>query len=134
MGGFGPFKISWIHVFLTPIAILVFCYFMYILSVQWSHHCFWSSFFNKSLENYASCVLWILFFVEKKCAWCTSQHRNLHLKTTGLFSSGLRWTCILPPPHCFFKCRTQYLLLNVMLASKWPTSLLCVFYANEELC
>lgn len=36
-----------------------------------------------------------------------------------VFAAGLKQTCILPPPHHLFKCRTLYLLLNMMLASKW---------------
>lgn len=63
-------------------------------------------------------VLYTFIFCGKKYAFWASQHRNLHLKTTGLFSSEIRWTCVLPPSHCFFKCRTLNLLLNVMLVSK----------------
>lgn len=92
-------------------------YFMYILSVQCDHIIAFDPLSLTNPQRIMKTVPYKIFFSGKMCSCWTSQHSNLHLKTTGLFSSGLRWTSILPLHH-LFKCRTLYLLVNMMLASK----------------
>lgn len=53
-------------------------------------------------------VLYTFIFCGKKYAFWASQHRNLHLKTTGLFSSEIRWTCILPHPTALSNVEPEF--------------------------